>query len=618
MKFIFWTTLLSFSLLSCATYSTSVYSQFEQEKLVNRSGVSSNKLSLLTTRYLKSNDLFEKFERDPLVVIYDLDNLLLAHKSRELSYFLSELCYLTGNEMDREDPQFAKMYASALVYAYTYLFDKKASPAPDPFSAEFRFALLTYNRSLAQLVRYAKKNRKLASITDLSLPLIRGTLEMIGAETESAWSPQNFLQVEVAYDYRVKGFSNHISKYGIGTPLILNRKFPEDGSHTERTKYEFIAGVGQAYPATAFLSLEESYLGNRDLMNLKAKIHVYDPVFRDRIQLDGMDLPLESDTTTPLAYMLTIAQQRDDLLSVFDGETAITRKGLYLVYPYHKKKIPVVFLHGLASSPFIWFPMINELLSDPAIKEKYQFCVYWYPTAMPMVFSAADFRETLYDLRKTYDPKNENKNFDRAVLIGHSMGGLVAKLAVTESSVEEWMAAAEIPHSVFDSLNEESRKEIKKVLEFKPVPFVKRAVFIATPHRGSNLAEGIFGTIARFVFRLPKEVLKKIEYGYAFLNATHKKGELVAGVYGVDGLAPKSLFMKVTGNLKPQVKFHSIIGNSKLADLDWISDSVVPYESSHLDHPESEMLIESEHSVQNHLPTFLEVKRILKEHAKEN
>ncbi|EMO26697.1 hypothetical protein LEP1GSC170_3902 [Leptospira interrogans serovar Bataviae str. HAI135] len=53
-------------------------------------------------------------------------------------------------------------------------------------------------------------------------------------------------------------------------------------------------------------------------------------------------------------------------------------------------------------------------------------------------------------------------------------------------------------------------------------------------------------------------------------------------MYGVDGLAPKSLFMKVTGNYKPEVKFHSIIGNSKLVDLDWISDTVVPYESSHL------------------------------------
>lgn len=155
MKFYFWFFLLF--ILQCATYSTSSYSQFEQEKLVNLSSISSNQLSLLTTRYLKSNDLYDKFEKNPLVVIYDLDNDLITNKSRNLAYYLAELCYLTGNSLDMEDSQFAKMYASSLVYAYTYLFDKKASPAPDPFSAEFRFALSTYNRSLAQLVRYAKK-----------------------------------------------------------------------------------------------------------------------------------------------------------------------------------------------------------------------------------------------------------------------------------------------------------------------------------------------------------------------------------------------------------------------------------------------------------------------------
>ncbi|MBE8398311.1 alpha/beta hydrolase, partial [Leptospira borgpetersenii serovar Hardjo-bovis] len=159
--------------------------------------------------YLKSNDLYDKFEESPLVVIYDLDYELMANKSRNLAYYLSELCYFTGNSLDMEDPQFAKMYASALVYSYTYLFDKKANPTTDPFSAEFRFALFTYNRSLAQLVRFAKKNRKLTNVTDLSLPLVRGTLQMLGAEVETAWKPQNFLQIEVAYDYRVKGFSNH-------------------------------------------------------------------------------------------------------------------------------------------------------------------------------------------------------------------------------------------------------------------------------------------------------------------------------------------------------------------------------------------------------------------------
>nr|WP_244241171.1 alpha/beta hydrolase [Leptospira selangorensis] len=598
---------------SSATYSTISYSKYEQIRSVRANAISSEELSLITTRFLKSNDLYKRYQEAPRVVIYDLDNRLVALKTRELAYYLSELCYHVGSELDLEDPMFARMFASSLVYSYTYLFDKKAIPAADPFSMEFRFALETYNRSLAQLVRFAKRNRKLANLTDLNLPLIRGALSMTRAEVETAWTPKNFLEVEVAYDYKNAGFSNQISKFGIGTPLILIRKHPEKEPE-ERRKYEFVAGVGQAYPGTALLTLEESYLENRNL-TLKAVIHLYDPVHRDRVQFSGLDLPMESDTTTPLAYMLSGAEKRDGFFAKFDGEVALERKGLYLVYPYRKGKIPVVFVHGLASSPFIWFPMINELLADPKIKDNYQFWVYWYPTGNPITISAADFRDTLRDLRKTYDPKGEDSSFDKMMIVGHSMGGLLSKLMVTRSKKEDWMKVANVSSEKFESLNSESKLEVKRVFEFKPLPFVKRVVFIATPHRGSNLAEGFLASIARILFVLPKGALHNIGKAYKFLTSDSEEESILPETYGVDGLSPNSLFMKVTGELKPEVPFHSIIGNSKFRDLEWINDSVVSYDSSHIDGAESELLIDSDHSVQDHMPTILEIKRILWEHS---
>ncbi|EQA46985.1 alpha/beta hydrolase family protein [Leptospira broomii serovar Hurstbridge str. 5399] len=603
---------LGFLLTDCATYTTKNYSKYEHENLVRLNAVNYEGLSELTVRFLKSNDLFESYREYPRVVIYDLDNRLIATKSRNLSYYLAELCYHSGSSLDPEDPMFARMFASALVYSYTYLFDSHGIPEPDPYSLEFRFALETYNRSLEQLVRFAKRNRKLANMTDLNLPLIRGTLTMVNVKVETTWTPKSFLQVEVASDYKVTGFSNHISKYGIGAPLILVRKHPEL-EPAERRKYEFIAGVGQAYPGTAFLSLEESYLENRNL-DLRATIHLYDPVYRDRIKFSGLDLPMESDTTTPLAYMLTIAQKNDSLWAAFDGETGRERRGLYFVYPYRSDKIPVVFVHGLASSPFIWFSMINELLSDPQIKEKYQFWVYWYPTGSPISLSGAEFRETLYDLRKVYDPKKEHKSFDRMVLVGHSMGGILSKMMVTRSRKEDWMLAAKVDSSKFVSLPDDLKKEMIRVFDYDPVPFVKRAIFIATPHKGSTLAEGFLGTVARLLFVLPKGVASNMGKVFRFLTLEKTQDSFVPETYGVDSLSPQSIFIKVTGNVKPQVKFHSIIGNSRLRDLDWINDSVVSYDSSHIDGAESELLVPSEHSVQNHIPTFLEVKRILIEH----
>lgn len=177
------------------------------------------------------------------------------------------------------------------------------------------------------------------------------------------------------------------------------------------------------------------------------------------------------------------------------------------------------------------------------------------------------------------------------------------------------MKAANVSPDKFETLNSESKEEVRRVFDFKPLPFVKRVVFIATPHRGSSLAEGFLASIARALFVLPKGAIHNIGKAYKFLTSDSEQESILPETYGVDGLSPNSLFMKVTGALKPEVPFHSIIGNSKFRDLEWINDSVVPYDSSHIDGAESEILIDADHSVQDHMPTILEIKRILWEHS---
>ena len=60
-----------------------------------------------------------------------------------------------------------------------------------------------------------------------------------------------------------------------------------------------------------------------------------------------------------------------------------------LLRPYEPDKIPVVMVHGLASSPLAWIPMLNELLRDPKIHERYRLIVDtikpWYADQMGRV-----------------------------------------------------------------------------------------------------------------------------------------------------------------------------------------------------------------------------------------
>ena len=63
----------------------------------------------------------------------------------------------------------------------------------------------------------------------------------------------------------------------------------------------------------------------------------------------------------------------------------ITRRktGLYFLQPYDPDRIPVVFVHGLISTPFDWVQTINGLQADPEICKRYQFWVFAYPTVIP-------------------------------------------------------------------------------------------------------------------------------------------------------------------------------------------------------------------------------------------
>jgi hypothetical protein len=54
------------------------------------------------------------------------------------------------------------------------------------------------------------------------------------------------------------------------------------------------------------------------------------------------------------------------------------------------RKIPVVMVHGLISTPLAWIPMLNE---RGVPRSGYaQFMLYMYPTGVPILIAAAGLR----------------------------------------------------------------------------------------------------------------------------------------------------------------------------------------------------------------------------------
>src|SRR5262245_44166103 len=123
--------------------------------------------------------------------------------------------------------------------------------------------------------------------------------------------------------------------------------------------------------------------------------------------------------------------------------------GLTMRRPFVRGKVPVVFIHGLWATPRSWEPMIQALEADRTLSDAYQFWTFGYSTGDPIPYSASLLRQKLEDARRQVDPGKTDPSMNRIVLIGHSMGGLLAKMMVVESGPPLWNEVSDRP---FDEL----------------------------------------------------------------------------------------------------------------------------------------------------------------------
>jgi hypothetical protein len=200
--------------------------------------------------------------------------------------------------------------------------------------------------------------------------------------------------------------------------------------------------------------------------------------------------------------------------------------------------------------------------------------------------------------------------------MGHSQGGLLTKLTAIDSGDVFWRNISSKP---FDevSLSERDKDLLRNVVFVKPLPFVRRVMFLATPHRGSYLAgPQIVRRLAQRLVRLPSDVVR-VGADLATLDTT---GALASGrmATSIDNMSPGHPFIRALAGIPVSagVTAHSIIAVDDDEPLEKAGDGVVKYASAHVDGVESELIVRSPHSGMQAAPaTVEEVRRILLEHA---
>ena len=206
-------------------------------------------------------------------------------------------------------------------------------------------------------------------------------------------------------------------------------------------------------------------------------------------------MPLETDLTTYRAYTLNQSTiwKLGKLQFLAPAERIPSQ--LILNQPYDPDRIPVVFVHGTFSSPVTWAEMANTLTADPVLRQRYQIWSFIYGSGNPLVQSIAEFRAALTAEVQRLDPQGTNAALRQMVVIGHSQGGLLTKGTAVDTGDRLWRVFS--TNRLEDlKISDAQRAELRRLLVPEPLPFVKRVVFIATPHRGSYLSGGFARRLA--------------------------------------------------------------------------------------------------------------------------
>jgi pimeloyl-ACP methyl ester carboxylesterase len=254
-----------------------------------------------------------------------------------------------------------------------------------------------------------------------------------------------------------------------------------------------------------------------------------------------------------------------------------------------------------------WTPMINTLRGDPVIRKHYQFWFYSYPSGYPYPYSAAILREQLDAVEKRFAPRRP------MIVIGHSMGGCISRLLLTDSGDQLCLKIFGQPLKAVP-LSPHTRAYFEKELFFRYRPEIGRVIFIAAPLRGSDLAAGWLGRLAASVIRpaslaaeASSEMLRLTSIKETELKPKRRANSL-------DTLSPKSRFVQAINKipLTPGVPYHTIIGDRGRGDSPNSSDGAVPYWSSHMDGAQTELIVPSNHSAHQNPQAIAEVRRILR------
>ncbi|MFW2148127.1 lipase family alpha/beta hydrolase [Acinetobacter sp. TY1] len=542
-------------------------------------------------------------------------SLVAKHKSEEKQKIIQK-------NYDDCQAQQLSMLDKSIRYSYAYLFKTERQPQDRIFNNRQVQIRDFYNQALAKFIALEVQNTKSPSVIKAGNSTY--TFDFSHYPELEKNIPEALLST---YNMNFSGLRSINRRDGFGAEFVTILKEPtkaeEDKYIVDPVHHKYSNGMNPNIHKPRYLavSITAQPEGNESvdsiLHNPNFKLKVFDPYSTEKIDVSGKSYPLAANFSAP--YGLWLAENNlgaAAYLSLIDRDKRLTMPHLYMLEPYNPNKKVIVLVHGLASSPEAWIRLTNDIMGDNALREHYQVWQIFYSTNMPILESRFQINTIINQGFESIDQKSASAK--DAVLIGHSMGGIIARLLVSDQNLSN-NAQKMLKNRQFNRFKDDPVFNAR--LNIQSVPNFNRAIFISAPHRGTDYADRWFTRAARKVIKLPGAFLGALADSVDEKNLNPKKilkdidGGLIQN--GPSDLSHNSKFTQLTENVMPKkgMIYHSIMGNiTNSNDPDIMTDGIVPYRSSHLDGAVSEKIIKGGHSIQETPEAVLELRRILKLH----
>lgn len=467
-----------------------------------------------------------------------------------------------------------------------------------------------YREALARQTTRCTR-RFIASIDDtIAIPRGASTLHVAGQyldiETRGL-SPHLApkFRFRVASDVAVPWRQRMPNDDGFGVPLALLADRCETSGICDLLPPE-----GVFRPATAWLEA-----GQGD--DARLKLVIADPDRHGALQLGGVSYPLASDHSAFYAWGTRNSPlKRLGVYGLLGGKEVGRRAGLYLLEDYDPAKRPLIMIHGLGGSPLSWAKLSTAVWNDPELRAKYQVWHMVYSTDAPLLVVRRRLQRYLDKAWEVLDPEGDDPGRGQMVLVGHSLGGVLARLLCADSGDILWYAAfTERPSAV--AADAADMEVLLDLFRFSRYDGVSTAIFMAAPHRGSPAADS---TLGRIFHRLSGRRADEIQVlqRVARANPSLIRQELRSSYFNADlnsivtlrhaqpiRLAAESL-LPASG-----VAFHTIAARKAGAVPE--GDGIVPLSSALLEGASSTHIVEGEHDVHLNDQAIAEVVRVLRD-----